>query len=371
MTYDIAVIGCGIVGAACAFRLAQRGLRVLVLEAQAAAAMGSTAKSAAGIRVQFSDATNILLSWHSLQEYQSMPEAAYFPQGYLFLVPRQHWAAQQEALALQQSLGMPVQALSPQEAQRYVPFSPLGLAGATYGWADGVLDPHGITMAYVAKARALGAHLVFMAQVQGLVQGQFWQINTSQGVFRSHAILNAAGAWAGQVGQLAGLDIPVMPARRMVFASAPLAHPHRYPLTIDLESGFWLRSEGERVIFGQSNPADVGFAEGMDWEWLQTCLPNALQRFPWFESLGLDHKASWWGYYEVTPDHNPILGRMPGVTSWFNAAGFSGHGVQQAAMTARLIAEEVVDGQAHSQNIDSHRYQRFAQARLLHERHIV
>ena len=85
----------------------------------------------------------------------------------------------------------------------------------------------------------------------------------------------------------------------------------------------------------------------------------------------LDRRASWWGYYEVTPDHNPILGRMPGAEGWVNACGFSGHGVQQAAMVGRLMAEEIVDGRAHSLNIDALRLERFSAANRTVEKHIV
>jgi sarcosine oxidase subunit beta len=184
-------------------------------------------------------------------------------------------------------------------------------------------------------------------------------------------VLNAAGAWAGEVGRRAGLAIPVQPARRMVFCTSPIPHPAWHPLTIDLSSGFWFRPEHDRLIFGRSNPADLGFQEGMDWSWLEPTLEVGLARFPWLKQFQLDRKASWWGYYEVTPDHNPILGRMPGVEGWVNACGFSGHGVQQAAMVGRLMAEEVVDGQAHSLDIASLRYERFSKASSTFEKNIV
>ncbi|RIH84877.1 Hydrogen cyanide synthase subunit HcnC [Meiothermus luteus] len=157
----------------------------------------------------------------------------------------------------------------------------------------------------------------------------------------------------------------------MVFCTAPTPCPHAYPLTIDLHSGFWFRSEGNRLIFGRSNPADVGFREGMDWAWLEPTLEVGLARFPWLGRLQLDRKASWWGYYEVTPDHNPILGWMPGVEGWVNACGFSGHGVQQAAMVGRLMAEEIADGRAHSLNIDALRYERWVEGRGFSEGNIV
>ncbi|MDW8425431.1 MAG: FAD-binding oxidoreductase [Meiothermus sp.] len=375
--YDVLVVGAGIIGAACAYRLAERGLKVGVMEQAPAPAMGSTGKSAAGVRVQFTEATNILLSWHSIQEYRAMPEAAYRPIGYLFLVPLSQWEMHLKGVALQQSLGVPVQVRDLEAAQEWFDFMPRAaglepIQGATYGPADGTVDPHGICLEYLRRARALGAVLhtetAFLAAEQ---VGSGWKVETTRGSFQTSFVLNAAGAWAGEIGRRAGLSIPVEPARRMVFCTAPRPHPSRQPLTIDLSSGFWFRPEHDRLIFGRSNPADVGFREGMDWSWLEPTLEVGMARFPWLEQLQLDQKASWWGYYEVTPDHNPILGRLPGVEGWVNACGFSGHGVQQAAMVGRLMAEEIADGEAHSLNINPLRYERFAQTRKVAEKNIV
>ncbi|MER3480806.1 MAG: FAD-dependent oxidoreductase [Meiothermus sp.] len=371
-TADVLVVGAGIIGASCAYRLAERGLRVRILEAAPAPAMGSTGRSAAGVRVQFTEPTNILLSWRSIQEYRQMPEAAYRPVGYLFLVPQSEWPEHHRAVLLQRSLEVPVEVLSLEDAQRIVEFDPEGLAGATFGPADGVVDPHGITMEYLRRARALGAQLHLETELlQATHRGQVWQVETSRGAFQARFVLNAAGAWAGEVGKRAGLEIPVRPARRLVFATAPTPQKHTYPLTIDLSSGFWLRSEGDRVIFGKSNPADVGFSQGMDWAWLEPTLEAGLGRFPWLSRTALDGKASWWGYYEVTPDHNPILGWMPGLEGWANACGFSGHGVQQAAAVGRLIAEEITQGRASTLDIGPLRYERFSRQARVAERNIV
>lgn len=371
-TADVLVVGGGIVGVSCAYRLAERGMKVGVLEAASAPATGSTGKSAAGVRVQFSEPTNIRLSWTSIQEYRQMPEAAYRPVGYLFLVPESEWPEHRKAVELQRSLEVPVEELCLEDARHIVEFDPEGLAGATLGPADGVVDPHGITMEYLRRARALGVQLHLETELlRATRRGQIWQVETSRGIFEAPFILNAAGAWAGEVGKRAGLEIPVQPARRLVFATAPTEGKHTYPLTIDLSSGFWFRSEGERIIFGKSNLADVGFREGMDWAWLEPTLEAGLDRFPWLARTALDRKASWWGYYEVTPDHNPILGWMPGVEGWVNVCGFSGHGVQQAAAVGRLMAEEISEGRAHSLDIASLRYERFSTQARVTERNIV
>lgn len=344
--FDAIVIGAGIVGAACAHRLAEAGLKTLVLEREAAPATHSTGRSAAGIRVQFSEAVNILLSAASLAEYRQMPEASYRPIGYLFFVPPAQWPAHLRGWELQRSLGMPVEKLSGEQAAQIVPARIDDIAGATWCAADGILDPHGITMAFLAAARRSGAALRLNAPVRAIAKAgpagaAHWQVATPAGEFQAAVLVNCAGAWAGEIGALANLRVPVGPARRAVFATGPRAEDRAFPLTVDAGSGFWFRSEGPRIIFGLSNPEDTGFEEGIDWPWLETVYPIAVGRFPWFETLDLDRKASWWGYYEVTPDHQPVVGPMPGAPGWFNACGFSGHGVQQAAAIGRVIAAQV------------------------------
>lgn len=192
-------------------------------------------------------------------------------------------------------------------------------------------------------------------------EGGAWRVRTPQRELLASHVVNAAGPWAGEVGRRAGLDVPVSPVSRMVFTTTPSFAGVTYPLTVDVATGFYLRSEGARVIMGRSNPRqEPGFFEGVDWGWLDSVLEPGVARFPWLADASLDRRACWWGYYEVTPDHNPILGAMPGAEGWVNACGFSGHGVQQAAAVGRLIAEEIVDGRAHSIDIDPLRIERFS-----------
>mgnify|MGYP006271799769 FL=1 len=377
-TSDAIVVGAGIVGAAIAFRLTERGLRVRVLEAAEAPATGSTGRSAAGVRVQFGRELNVRLSWASIEEYRSFEErygasSGYRPQGYLFLVPEDRWEAHAEGLALQRRLGVPVEELAPDEARRYLPFAPQGVHRATYGPVDGVVDPHAITTTYLRLAREAGATLHLATPLASARQeGGVWRVATPAGTFEAPLIVNAAGAWAGRVAASAGLTLPVQPLRRMVFVTGPTAHGHAYPLTIDVASGAYLRSEGRRILFGRSNQDErPGFLEGVDWAWLEPTLDAALERFPFLADVGLDRRASWWGYYEVTPDHDAILGRHPEAEGWIDAAGFSGHGVQHAAMVGRLIAEEAVDGRAATLDLAPLRHDRFSDGATAGETHIV
>ena len=361
LTADIAVVGAGVIGAASAWRLAERGLEVLVLE-QASPASGSTGRSAAGVRQQFTTETNIRLAQESIREYAAMPEAGYTPVGYLMLVPHDQWPAHQRAVALQQRLGVPSEVFTPLEAQRHAEFLPGGLGGCSFCATDGFVDPHGLTLEYVRRAREAGACFRLDTAVTGIERGSgVWRLTTPAGPVEAPLLLNAAGAWAGEVGALAGLSLPVRPARRMVFTTGPLDPPRRLPMTFDLASGVWLRSEGQRLILGRADPADVGWRAGLEWAWLEPTLRAALERFPWLETASLDRRASWFGHYELTPDQQPIVGPMPGVDGWLNACGFSGHGIMQAAAIARLVAQEAL-GEPPFIDLSPLRYERFESA---------
>src|SRR5438445_10767582 len=109
---DVLIIGAGIMGASCAFRLSERGVKAILLEAQTSPAMGSTGYSVAGVRVQFTEEVNIRISWESIQEYQHFQDlygedAGYRPIGYLFLVPHERWAVHMDGVRLQERIGAP------------------------------------------------------------------------------------------------------------------------------------------------------------------------------------------------------------------------------------------------------------------------
>ena len=365
---DVVVIGSGIIGASCAWHLASRNLNVVVLERDIAPAMGSTGKSAAGVRVQFTTPPNIKLSMYSLPIYREFADRygydiGYRDIGYLLLVPDDRWEEHMESVALQQSLGAPVEVLDPKEAQDYVSFDADGLKGATYGPWDGIIDPHMATNAWVAMGKTLGVEYRFntpVTEIERLSKG--WMIHSGDNTFHCEHIVNATGAWSENVGKLAGLEVPVGPKRIQIFLSAPITDSRTYPLTIDLATGVYLRSEGDRVLFGLDDlDQDFGFSEGMDWDWMEHVLLTGVDRFPWWGDLGIDRKGSWWGYYAVSPDNSPVIGINPGDSKWVDACGFSGHGIMHAPATGLAVSELIADGHAHTLEINGFRHDRFGE----------
>jgi sarcosine oxidase, subunit beta len=366
---DALVIGAGAVGASCAFHLARAGLRTVVVDQFGGAAEGSTGRCFASVRAQWADDVNIELSWRSIQAFRSFPDehgidVGYEARGYLFAVPDEAWPAHLSAVEQQRTHGVPVDVLDVAQATAITPFAPAGIAGATWGPADGVVDPHGLTVAYLALARAHGADVRFRNAVTSLDRaGSGWVVSTGSQKFAAGLVVNAAGGWAGQVAALAGLDVPVAHSRRNIYASAPGALDRALPMTIDLASGVYVRTEGERLLFGgPPSPRSAGYSIEVDWPWMEEVLSMGAQRFPWLADLPLDHAASWAGTYEMSPDSQGILGPHPDAPAWFNACGFSGHGLMQSPEIGRLVAEEVVTGQISSVDVTPLRIQRFSHA---------
>src|SRR5260370_172815 len=243
---DVLVIGAGIIGASCAFRLSERGLKVVVLETQPSPAMGSTGRSAAGVRVQYTEEVNILISWQSIQEYQHFQElygedAGYRPIGYLFLVPPERWNEHLESVRMQERIGAPVRGLSVEDAQSLVSFETDGIAGVTYGPADGIVDPHSVTFTYLRLAKERGASIFLQTPMMSATRtGNAWRVETPRGIFEAEYLINAAGSWSGDVSRRAWLEAegPVQPVRRLGFVRAPTPWQPGCPLTIAPIMGF-------------------------------------------------------------------------------------------------------------------------------------
>jgi sarcosine oxidase, subunit beta len=382
-TAEVVIVGAGIMGASIAYHLAARGCAdVLILEKEETEITGSTARSAAGVRHQFSSEVNVRLSLYSIERLKRFAEeigghSGLQQVGYLFLINDQAaWEQYRASAAMQNRLGARVEVLTPEEAARFIPETRTDdLLGATFGPDDGYCDPHGVALGYLNRARELGVRLARATPATGIASsgGRVTAVETPSGPVSCAAVVNAAGSWAGTVGALAGLDVPVRPYRRCVYVTEPFAAiPGPTPLTVDVATGFYLRKEHDNVLFGKSNPAEPpGYNLAVDWEWLDTVLEAGLARFPVLERAGLAEKLCWAGAYEITPDHMPILGRHPDLEGYVDASGFSGHGIMHSPATGLLIAEEILDGRAHTIDIDELRITRFRDGALRHEHGII
>jgi len=381
-TAEVLIIGAGIVGASVAYHLAIRGCTdVLILEKAEAPITGSTALSAGGVRHQFAREVNIRLSKYSIERLKNFSEevggqADLRQSGYLFLINKEDtWAQFQEQVKLQRSLGVRVELLEAQDTLEYVPGIRLDdIVGATFGADDGFCDPYGIASGYLKRAREMGVRVALSTPVTGgQVRGdRVTAVETPDGPISGEHVVNACGAWSGQVASLFGVDLPVQPYRRNAYMTEQFPKfPVPIPLTFDVDSGFWMRKEQDSILFGMANPADPpGVNLNVDWDWLPEVLEAGIDRFPLLEEARLAKKQCWAGLYEITPDHMPVLGRHPEMPNYLHASGFSGHGVMHSPATGMLIAEEILDGRAYSIDIDELRISRFENMTVQNETNI-
>jgi sarcosine oxidase subunit beta len=380
---EVVIIGAGIVGASIAYHLAARGCTgVVILEREPTEVTGSTARSGGGIRHQFATPVNIRLSQMSVAKLRRFADevggAAGLRQiGYLFLVDEpQTWAQYQTNVALQRSMGVRVELLSPADVRGIIPGARIDdLRGATFGPDDGICDPHGIAMGYLRAAQQLGVRLMRNQPATAIQRtgSRVTAVATPAVTIACEVAVNAAGCWAGAVGRLAGLGIPVTPQPRSVYVTGPFTGlPHTAPMTIDVGSGFQFRPEMDGFLFaGGANPNEVpGERLEVDWTALDDVIAKGIHRFPVLARAGVDRSKCWAGLYEVTPDHQPILGRHPELDGYVDANGFSGHGIMHAPAVGQLIAEEILDDRAHALDIDELRVARFAGAGLTPERNV-
>jgi sarcosine oxidase, subunit beta len=337
------VIGGGALGAAAAFHLRRLGVDDVVLLERDALASGSTSKSAGGIRTQFADELNVRIALRSLEEFEAMADEISFRQhGYLFLLDRDDDVAVfRAALALQQSLGVPSRELSPAEAGALVPQLSLeGVLAATYCARDGYATPEAVVQHYARGVTVMQGRPAAGIDVR---DGRIVAVQTPAGAIATDTVVCCAGIWSAEVGAMAGVDLPVRgEARSMWFTPEDGGLPERVPLTIDFSTGFYFHREGPGLAFGGR---DDGVFEA------------AARRLPVLADLPV--QSSWWGWYDVSPDWNALVGESRDVSRFLYATGFSGHGFQQAPAVGEHLAELVV-GRAPTLDLSAFSAERFA-----------
>ncbi|MCR6481731.1 FAD-binding oxidoreductase [Amycolatopsis sp. OK19-0408] len=345
---ECVVIGGGVIGVSCAFRLAEAGVDVLLLE-RGGLGEGSTAKAAGGIRSSFTSRVNVELGLRGLAAYSAFSrdfgvEIDFRRDGYLYLLtdPADVTAIGHSA-ELQREYGVRSHLLDPAEAAGVLPLLRTdGIVAALWSPDDAKATPDAVVQGYAKAARACGAKLRTGVEVTGIERDgdTLAGVNTTAGFVRTGAVVCAAGAWSGKVGELAGLDLPVRPFRRQVVFTGPVAGlPERVPLTIELPSAFYCHREGPGLAMSFSE--DDGFP-GFDTryeagDWLPRLAELAGRRIPAVLDAGI--RATWAGLYETTPDRNQIIGESVLVSRFFYATGFSGHGFQMGPAAGELVRD--------------------------------
>ena len=377
---DVVIIGAGIVGSSVAYHLTQAGCKnVLVLERESHQGKGSTGKSMGGVRAQFSTAPSIRMSLYSIPFFRAFEEAMGHPsgyrgQGYLFIATEErHLRYLRTNYELQTSLGLKtVELLKPEDVTRMVPqLRGDDVLGGSFCSTDGFVDPHSVMTGFMLRAIDGGARLVRNAEVTAIdrdatgVSG----VQTATDRIATRIVVNAAGAWAGLVAKLAGIDLPVEPLRRMLVPTEPFDKiAHSAPMTVDMGSGFHFRPEGLGLLMAWNDPGETpGFKTDFDPAFVEKILTRGVGRLPCLEEAEVNPKRAWAGLYEMTPDHHPILGAAPGIAGLYLANGFSGHGVMHSPATGKIVSDLVLQGTSDLVDTRLLGYERFAEGRLLEE----
>jgi FAD-dependent oxidoreductase domain-containing protein 1 len=385
---QVVVIGGGVMGSALAYWLTRLdpGSRVTVVERDPSYAHASSALSAASIRQQFSTAVNVRISQASIaflrkaaDELRSgdgeRPDIGLREAGYLYLAGAVSDAQLRRTHGVQKSCGADVVLLSPAElGERFswlntsdLSLGSLGLSGE--GWFDG----YTLLTAFARKAREQGARYVNGDASSFTIEGnRITEVILADG---SHMgcthVINAAGPWARHIAALAEVELPVFARRRTVYVISCPTPMSPFPLLID-PTGFWLRPEGTKYIAGFS-PADDRDDQPLqpDYAAFENELwPALAHRIPAFEQARLE--SAWAGYFEMnTFDHNAILGPHPALENFLFMNGFSGHGMQQAPIVGRAIAELVLHGRFVSLDLSELLFSRITDNRPLREANVI
>jgi sarcosine oxidase, subunit beta len=344
----VVVVGGGVIGTSIAFHLAEAGVANVVLIERDELGAGSTSKAAGGVRAQFSDALNIQLGARSLRAFADFgarpgQEIDFRQVGYLFLLSRQQdVAAFERSIELQNRLGVPSRLIDPGEAKRLSPPIDIdGLLAAAFSPDDGLATPEAVVQGYAAGARRHGAHLQTACELLDVrLRGDTIQaVATSEGVIETPAVVCAAGAWSRQVGAMVGVDLPVTPYRRQVLLTEPVPGlPEHLPMTIDFASSFYFHREGPGLLMGMSlEDEPPGFNLARDDAWIPRLAEVLARRAPSLADIGI--AGGWAGLYEVSPDHNALIGETPRPARLLYATGFSGHGFLQGPAVGEVVRD--------------------------------
>ncbi|WP_328988775.1 FAD-binding oxidoreductase [Kribbella sp. NBC_01245] len=345
---DVVVVGGGVMGTSIAFHLAEAGVRDVVLVERDSLGSGSTCKAAGGVRANFSDRLNIALGARSLDLFHQFAERPgqeidLRTPGYLFLLSRPEDVALFEAsTTLQNEAGLPTRMISPAEAHRLSPLiSTDGLLAACFSPSDGHCTPESVVLGYAAAARRLGAVLRTGCEVLDIdaVGNEIRRVVTNQGVIETSTVICVAGAWSASVAAMAGVELPVTPLKRQVLITEAIPGlPPELPMTIDFSSSFYFHGEGQGLLLGMSDPDQPpGFDLAQTDTWLPGLTSAMERRAPAILDAGV--ASGWAGLYEITPDHNALIGEAEGVNRLLYATGFSGHGFLQGPAVGEVIRD--------------------------------
>jgi sarcosine oxidase subunit beta len=347
---SVVIVGGGVIGTSAAFHLAEAGADVVLIE-RGQLGSGSTSRAAGGVRTQFSDVLNIEIAKRSMAAFRDFGrrpgwEIDLKQVGYLFVLNRPDDVAAFEAsVGLQHSCGLDSRILTADEARELCPLlDGDDILAAAFSPGDGHATPEGVVQGYAFGARAHGAHIQTGCEVLDVTVtgGEITEVSTNEGSIATNVVICAAGAWSRSCGAMVGVPLPVAPLRRQIlFTEAFDGLPANLPMTIDFESSFYFHREGPGLLMGMSDSREKpGFSVETTDDWIPDLMEVVRRRAPSIAEVGI--RGGWAGLYEMTPDHNAIIGEATGVSRFLYATGFSGHGFLQGPAVGEILRDMVL-----------------------------
>lgn len=348
-TVDVAIIGAGITGLSIAWHLAQRAAGNIVIYERTGIGAEASGVQPGGVRQQWSTRVSCELAIESVAFYRGLSdrlESTVKPRleqcGYLFVADSAaSYAGLADNVALQNGLGIPSQLVSAAEAAELVPgFVPDGVQGASFCSEDGYFDkPQGVVEAFAEATQKAGVPIVHreVTAVERAEDG--WKLQFSDGTTTSAGcVVVAAGYGSPAVTAALGLELPIRKEPRYLFFSAPIAERLLEPLVVAPERRFAAKHLADGRVLASDLGAD-GDPESGRRHWRATVARGIQSLLPRLEFVSFDLLVE--GFYDVTPDHQPILGTVPGLDGLWLAAGFSGHGFMFAPAVGRRLADAI------------------------------
>ncbi len=352
--YDVIIIGAGSVGTPLALELAERGRKVLVLDELASAGQGQNKEAIGGVRATHSDGAKIKTCLRSLEVFSTWhgkrgDDIGWLKGGYCFPVyTESDERLLKEMLKVQQGFGLNISWLDPEEIKKLAPgIATRDLRGGTYSPDDGSASPLLSGQAFYRAAVKAGAEFRFHERVTGITAagGAVKGVMTDKGSYGAAHVVDAAGAKAAEIAELAGVKVPVRPDCHEAGITEPLK-PFLKPMIVDIRPGdksknyyFYQNSEGQLVFCLTPNPPVWGDDCRSTSEFLPEVSRRMINLMP--QLSGVKVRRIWRGLYPMTPDGFPIVDAGAGPAGFVLAVGMCGQGFMLGPGLAPTIARSI------------------------------
>jgi len=363
---EVVIIGGGITGCGAAYNLAKKGLTDVILLEKNFLSSGATGRCGGGIRQQFTTEWNIKLAMESVKRFEKMNDELgvdieHVQGGYLVITDDEKEAEEfKKNVKLQNKLGLDSKFITPSEAKEIVPYlNEDNILGATFCQSDGHAYPFRVVQGYAKKAEEMGVDINKFTEVKGIKKenNRIKSVVTDKGEIKTNIVVNAAGAYSGDIANMVGIEMPNKPFRHEILATERYKHILD-PMIISFKYGIYFSQQRHGEIVGgigdPDEPSSYNIKSSL--EFVERFTEALGKIVPAFKNLNIVRQ--WAGFYDVTPDAQPILGYTEGVDTFIQANGYSGHGFMLAPRVTELIAELIVDGKT-SMPIDELNLKRF------------